>query len=121
VLRQIRADHPGSARLSLAQFKELVKEQYLMLRLDQERAVAALPKLLPEDAAERDAALAVIRRVASAAGEPTGEAKTRLARIEALFAAATALDGEQWKVAPPTRGRPRGEARQKNGGAQHIA
>jgi len=56
-----------------------------MLRIDQERAVAALPKLLSEDAAEREVALAVVRRVASAAGEPTGEAKTRLMRIEALF------------------------------------
>ena len=121
VLRQIRAEHPESGRLSLVQFKELVKEQYLMLRSDQERAVAALPKLLPADAAERDAALALIRRVASAAGEPMGEAKTRLARIEALFAAATAADGEQWEVAPPTRGRPHGEARQKNGGAQRSA
>lgn len=61
-----------------------MKEQYLMLRIDQGRAIAALPKLLPADTAERVAALALIRRVASAAGEPSGEAKTRLARIEAL-------------------------------------
>ena len=122
VLRQIRAEHPESGRLSLAQFKELVKEQYLMLRIAQERAIAALPKLLPGDAKERLAALAVIRRVASAAGEPAGEAKTRLARIEALFAAATGPDAEQWEVMPmrnaPARGRQRGEDRPKNGGGQ---
>src|SRR5258708_704118 len=64
VLRQIRAEHPESGRLSLAQFKELVKAQYLKLRIDQERAIAALPKLLTADAKEREAALAVIRRVA---------------------------------------------------------
>ena len=51
VLRQIHADHPESVRLSLAQFKELVKEQRLMLRLDQERAVAAPSKFLPMDTA----------------------------------------------------------------------
>lgn len=60
VLRQIRADYPESGRLSLAQFKDLVKEHYLMLCIDQERAIAALPKLLPEAVAERDAALALI-------------------------------------------------------------
>ena len=125
VLRRIRAEHPESGLLSLAQFKELVKEQYLMLRIDQERAIAALPKLLPADAKDREAALAVIRRVASAAGEPTGEAKTRLARIEALFAAATGPDADQREPTPlrnaPARGRSGGEDRPKNGGAQRTA
>jgi hypothetical protein len=92
-----------------------------MLRIDQERAVAALSKLLPEETAERERALALIHRVASAAGEPVGEARTRFARVDALFAAATPSDGEQQEFARPTRGRPRGEARQKNGGAQHSA
>ncbi len=100
MLRQIRAEHSESWRLTLVQFKELVKEQYLMLRIDQERAIAAVPKLLPRDTAERYTALGVIHRVASAASEPTGETKTRLARIETLFTAATAPDGEPWAVAP---------------------
>ena len=100
VLRQIRAEHPETRRLTLAHFKECVKEQDLMLRIDQERAIAAVPILLPPDGAERDTALRVIHRVASAAGEPTGESKTRLARIETLFTAATAPDGEPWAVAP---------------------
>jgi Protein of unknown function (DUF3141) len=100
VLRQIRADYPESRKLTLAQFKETVKEQDLMLHIDQEHAIAALPKLLPADTAKRDAALGVIRRVASAPGEPMAEMKTRLARIEALFSGATAPDDESWKVAP---------------------
>jgi hypothetical protein len=103
VLRQIRAEHPETRRLTLAHFKERVKEQDLMLRINQERAIAAVPILLPPDGAERDTALQVIHRVASAAGEPTGESKTRLARIETLFTAATAPDGEPWAVAPIAR------------------
>ncbi len=103
VLRQIRAEHPETRRLTLAHFKECVKEQDLMLRIDQERAIAAVPILLPPDGAERDTAPQVIHRVASAAGEPTGESKTRLARIETLFTAATAPDGEPWAVAPIAR------------------
>ena len=85
VLRQIRAEHSESSRLGLAQFKELVKEQYLMLRVDQERAIAALPKLLPAERELREAALAVIRRVIAAGGEPTGEGRTRAMRIEVLL------------------------------------
>jgi hypothetical protein len=41
--------------------------------------------MLPADAAARTEILAVIRAVASAAGEVTGERAERLARIEKLF------------------------------------
>lgn len=99
LLRQIRAEHPESRLLTLMQFKEIVKEQYLMLRIDQERAIAALTKLLPADSAERDAALAVIRRVASAAGEPMDEMKKRLDRIERIFNRSTSPSDEPWMAA----------------------
>ena len=94
VARQIRSEHPESQRLTLVQFKDLVKEQYLMLRLDQERAIAALPKLLPADSAERDGAVGVIRHIVSVAGAPVGEIKARLDRIEALFTSGRAPSGE---------------------------
>jgi hypothetical protein len=120
VLRQFRDEQPESKRLSLAQFKELVREQYLMLRTDEERAVLAIPELLPEDAAERAAAIKLIRRVVSAIGEPPDEVKKRLARIEALFEAGPAAapvgpSGAGWKVAAaesraPTRRRSGREA-----------
>jgi hypothetical protein len=77
-----------------------VKEQYLMLRIDQDRAIAAPPKLLPADSAERETALGVIRRVASAPGEPVGEIKARLDCIESIFHRGTAPGGEQWEAAP---------------------
>ena len=50
VLRLIRASRPAAKRMSLARFKEMLREQYLLVRLDEERAVSALPKLLGEDA-----------------------------------------------------------------------
>ena len=119
VLRQFREGQPESKRLPLAKFTDIVREQYLMLRIDADRAVAAIPKLLPDGADERRTALKLIQRVVSAAGEPSGEMKKRLAQIEALFEAgpAAALAGrgrEGWKAAAaesraPTRRR-RGEA-----------
>ncbi len=62
-----------------------MKEQSLIMTLDQERAAAAISKLLPEDRAERDAAMAVIRRILAAGGVLPDEGKRRLARVEGLF------------------------------------
>jgi hypothetical protein len=87
VLKQIRASRPASRRISLARFKEMMKEQFLLVSLDEERAVQALPRLLESDAAERRAALDVLHRVLAARGALSDEAARRLARVEALFAA----------------------------------
>ena len=69
----------AGARLTLAQFKTLVREQFFMLLLDQEAALAAIPKLLPDNADERRAAFAAIREVLSASAEISGETAKRLA------------------------------------------
>ena len=51
-LRRLRqADE--SSRITLAEFKMLVREQFFMLLLDRKAALAAIPKLLPEDMDER--------------------------------------------------------------------
>ena len=49
VLKLIRASRPVGKRMSLARFKEMLREQYLLVRLDEERALEALPKLLGAD------------------------------------------------------------------------
>ena len=64
-LRRVRRDDSG-ARLTLAEFKMLVREQFFMLLLDREAALAAIPKLLPDDVNQRRAAFAAIREVLSA-------------------------------------------------------
>ena len=71
--------------LTLAQFKAMVREQFFMLLIDQEAALAAIPALLPPGADERQAALAAIRDLISASGEPSGEAAERMRRVVALF------------------------------------
>ncbi len=83
-LRRVRADDKG-ARLSLAQFKAMVREQFFMLLLVPEASLAAIPKLLPPDKDERRAGLASIRDVLSASAEISGEAATRLDRVTKLF------------------------------------
>jgi hypothetical protein len=62
-----------------------MREQFLIMILHEERAVAAISKLLPADYAERAALLDVIRRVLASSTPLQEEGKQRLARIERLF------------------------------------
>jgi len=84
-LKQIGAELPAAKRIGLARFKEIVKEQYLILLMDGERAIAALPKLLPANRRQCDEALALVRRVLAARGALPEEGRRRLERIEAMF------------------------------------
>ena len=85
-LKQIGAELPAAKRVGFARFKDIVKEQYLILLLDAERAICALPKLLPGNRRQCDEALALVRRVLSARGALPEEGRRRLERIEAMFA-----------------------------------
>ena len=86
-LRHIRARHDG---LTLDAFKQILRSQYFSLLLDEPGALAAIPNMLPADAAARKRALEGIRRMAEAAGAVTGSRAERLARIESLFTGASA-------------------------------
>jgi hypothetical protein len=83
-VRRLRAAQPGAA-LTLAQFKAMAREQYFMLLIDPEAALAAIPAMLPEDAEERRNAFAAVRQVLAARGEIGGEAAERLERVRKLF------------------------------------
>jgi hypothetical protein len=96
-LRRIRLEQEGMARLTVSQFKAMAREQYLMLLIDAEATLAAIPDLLPRDAEARRKAFAAIRKVLNARGEITGEAAERLRRIARLFE----IDAKP--VALPTR------------------
>ena len=49
VLQAIRRLQPANRRRSLGEIKTMFRDQYLLLRLDEERAVRAIPRLLPDD------------------------------------------------------------------------
>jgi pimeloyl-ACP methyl ester carboxylesterase len=85
-LRRIRLTEDAS-RMTLAQFKAMAREQFFLLLLEPEAALAAIPKLLPADPAERRKGLAAIRNVLSAGGEISGDVAERLKRVTALFEA----------------------------------
>ena len=98
-LRQVRRD--TGAQLTLTEFKMLVREQFFMLLLDREAALAAIPKLLPDNAAARQAAFTAIRDVLSASAAISGEVANRLKRVAALFGVDTGGSSDKAsKVAP---------------------
>jgi hypothetical protein len=105
-LRQMRAEHGD---MTLQEFKQLLREQFFALLLDRDAALAAIPSMLPADTAARTKLLEIIRRVASAVGEPGGERAERLAQVVRLFGAG------------PAKGRSRKAAARKPAGARKAA
>jgi hypothetical protein len=85
VIRRLRDAEAGTDRPSLADFKALVRRQFLMLVIDERAAMDALPGLLPADRAGREAALDRIRSVLESTGPVEGEVADRLDRIAAIF------------------------------------
>lgn len=82
VLRRVRAQHKHS---TLAEFKQILREQFLMLLIDEEGAVNGIPGMLPEDREQIEKALAVVREIVLAAGEPSEERRRRIAHVTELF------------------------------------
>ena len=83
--RQLLLRSPGERKLTMTQFKQMLREQYLMLQVDETAAMRDLPLLLPESEAERGKALDIIRQVAGAEGTLSGDGAARLERIEGIF------------------------------------
>jgi hypothetical protein len=102
VIRKLRSEQERA--LPLAEFKALIRDQFLMLLVDEERAIATLPELVRgEAAAETSRAFAVIEQVARAHGELGEEAEARLRRIRELFSAAEGKGGRKTAQQPPSK------------------
>ncbi len=84
-LKAIRAAQPAEQRITMADAKAMLKQQFLLLCLDAERAVQAIPRLLPAGQDQRRAGLAALQDVLAARGPLSEEGRRRLQRIETLF------------------------------------
>ena len=71
--------------IPLPAFKALVREQFYLLLIDTEAALAALPSMLPADADTRRKAYELIKQVMSARGEFSAEDKERMLRVARAF------------------------------------
>ena len=80
----------GMLGIGLAGFKDIVRDQFLMLELFPDRALETLPRLLPVERSKRDELLDIVRRVVEVGGAPSEAGRQRLSRIESLFQARAA-------------------------------
>jgi len=81
-VRAIRRVHSD---LPLPDFKQLVREQFYMLLIDTEAALAAVPAMLPADAGAKLGAFELIKQITLARGELSAEDRIRMLRVAALF------------------------------------
>ena len=72
------------------EYKALARQQYMMLLLDEDRAIRTIPNLLDRAGGREKQAFDVIRRVVEASGTPTLEEERRLKRLSELFNPANA-------------------------------
>jgi hypothetical protein len=84
-IRGIRDALAPANQRTLAEFKTLVRDQFLMLVIDEEAAVLAIPHLLPESIKQRCEAFDMLRQVLEAPGALGDEATVRLRRVATLF------------------------------------
>jgi hypothetical protein len=91
-LEALRKAQPPGSRLARERFREIIRNQSLTLRLDEDRAVEAIPKLLPDDPEACTRMLGAVRRVAAAEGKLSEEGARRLARVAVLFGQQPAND-----------------------------
>src|SRR5262249_1161191 len=82
--RRMMDDLAPELRPSMADVKVAVRRQAAVIWLDEERAIAALPKLLP-DMQQRQRALDAARRVARAPGGLSQRHEARYRRLEAIL------------------------------------
>ena len=104
LVRRIRAAQQDMPALPLADFKALVREQFLMLLIDQEAALAAIPSMLPAESEARLRAFELIKSVLAAArGEFSPEETERSARIAGLFGVGRGPAASRRLTVPPGR------------------
>ena len=85
MLQAIRRLQPANRRLGMDEVKALFRDQYLLVRLDEDRAVRAIPRLLPGSEQTRRAGLDALVDVLGARGALPEEGLKRLKGIEELF------------------------------------
>ncbi len=81
-LRRIRRAHGD---MPLSDFKQLVREQFYLLLIDTEATLAAVPAMLPADAAARRKAFELIRQVLGARGDLSADDNARMLRVAGIF------------------------------------
>jgi hypothetical protein len=71
--------------MPVAEFKELVREQFNILLIDEKAALEAIPSMLPPDTESREKAYELIHQVLRARGELSADDSDRMKEVARLF------------------------------------
>jgi hypothetical protein len=71
--------------ISLSEFKARVRDQFYIMHIDMEAALAALPSMLPADPDARRQALDLVKQIMTACGPLSGEDNERMRRVARAF------------------------------------
>ena len=83
LMRRMREE--AGKGINLAEFKQLFREQFFMLLLDERRAVDAIPAMLAKDPKLAASLADTLQQLLGVVGIRTAAAKARLREIEAMF------------------------------------
>jgi hypothetical protein len=97
-LKEVGAMIPGEARPSFPGFKEVVRRQALTLQLDKQRAIAALPRIVPGDD-DRRRLLDGLRHLLSFRPTLSDGQRRRLSQVETLLAVQGSRPSHRERVA----------------------
>ncbi len=84
MLRKIGKERRDDERISLDRFREILKEQVFLMELDRERALAALPKLVPTEQSRRTVVEAA-QQLLDVHGTPHPDELARFHQIKLLL------------------------------------
>ena len=113
VLQQIHDEHAYD--ISLSELKALIRDQFFMILIDEEEAVATIRDLARRELARIPEAAELLRRLATATGAVRGEQAKRFARVERILAeAATSPVAGPASSTPDAPGAETGEPRAPN-------
>jgi hypothetical protein len=91
LVKQLRAEQPAKARRTMGELKDALREQAQLIRIDEEHAIRAIPKLLPRNEGERRIELETLHKVLGSGGGLKDEGRRRLERVDKLYGAAPGL------------------------------
>jgi len=84
-VQDLHQRQPAEGRRSPAELKRILRDQRDLLKLDEKRAIAAIPKLLPQSASERASIFELIQQLVTASASLSGAPKRNLQIIEKAF------------------------------------
>jgi pimeloyl-ACP methyl ester carboxylesterase len=102
LIQHFMSETPEDRRPTMEQLKQAFRRQFLILLFDEERAINALPKLLP-DTDQRELALKLVYRIATATGNLSDAQKERFRRVEEILGVTAPVDKDPRENMKPQR------------------